>query len=183
MTTVEPGASEVFTQGLRARPRSIALRASRPAPTITLGLEVLVQLVIAAMTTRPWSSSTVGAVLEGDLDRVAAARAATVAAGAADGRPRLAALVVVVLGRRVGGREGLLDRLVAAVAHLLAGLGVELLHRLEEGLLGLAPAAPGPAGASGRRCWARRRRGRARAGRRRPGPARRARANMPCSRA
>ncbi len=57
MTTVEPGASEVFTQGLRARPRSTALRASRPAPTITLGLEVLVQLVIAAITTRPWSSS------------------------------------------------------------------------------------------------------------------------------
>ncbi len=57
MTTVEPGASEVFTQGLRSRPRSTALRASSPAPTITDGLEVLVQLVIAAITTRPWSSS------------------------------------------------------------------------------------------------------------------------------
>ena len=56
MTTVEPGASEVFTQGLRSRPRSTALRASRPAPTITEGFEVLVQLVIAAITTRPWSS-------------------------------------------------------------------------------------------------------------------------------
>ena len=57
MTTVEPGASEVFTHGLRARPRSTALRASRPAAIITLGFEVLVQLVIAAITTRPWSSS------------------------------------------------------------------------------------------------------------------------------
>ncbi len=57
MTTVEPGASEVFTQGLRVRPRSTALRASSPAPTITEGLEVLVQLVIAAITTRPLSSS------------------------------------------------------------------------------------------------------------------------------
>ena len=57
MTTVEPGASEVFTHGLRRSPRSTALRASRPAPIITEGLEVLVQLVIAAITTRPWSSS------------------------------------------------------------------------------------------------------------------------------
>ena len=57
MTTVEPGASEVFTHGFRVRPFSTALRASRPAPTMTLGLEVLVQLVIAAITTRPWSNS------------------------------------------------------------------------------------------------------------------------------
>ena len=39
--------------------RCTALRASSPAPIITEGLEVLVQLVIAAITTRPWSSSTV----------------------------------------------------------------------------------------------------------------------------
>ena len=71
MTTVEPGASEVFTQGLRCSPCWTALRASRPAPIITLGLEVLVQLVIAAMTTRPWSSSKLGPVVEGHLDRVA----------------------------------------------------------------------------------------------------------------
>jgi putative NIF3 family GTP cyclohydrolase 1 type 2 len=30
------------------------LRASNPAPSITPGLEVLVQLVMAAMTTEPW---------------------------------------------------------------------------------------------------------------------------------
>ena len=53
MTTLEPGASEVFTHGLRVKPRSRALRATRPAPTITSGLEVLVQDVIAAMTTAP----------------------------------------------------------------------------------------------------------------------------------
>src|ERR687888_299792 len=58
MTTLEPGASEVFTHGLAASPRSTALRASRPAASITDGLDVLVQLVIAAITTWPWSSST-----------------------------------------------------------------------------------------------------------------------------
>ena len=58
MTTVEPGASEVFTHGLLCRPRSTALRARSPAPIITDGLDVLVQLVIAAITTCPWSSWT-----------------------------------------------------------------------------------------------------------------------------
>src|SRR5215208_2061531 len=57
ITTFEPGASEVLTHGLTSRPRSTALRASRPAPIITEGLEVLVQEVMAAMTTCPWSSS------------------------------------------------------------------------------------------------------------------------------
>src|SRR5579875_1571497 len=44
-TTWLPGASEVFTQGLRVSPRSTALRASRPAPISTLGFDVLVQEV------------------------------------------------------------------------------------------------------------------------------------------
>src|SRR3954447_1188458 len=57
MTTFEPGASDVFTHGLRVSPRSTALRASRPAPTMTNGLDVLVHEVIAATTTAPWSSS------------------------------------------------------------------------------------------------------------------------------
>src|SRR5690606_30721053 len=57
VTTCEPGASEVFTHGLRVRPLSTALRASSAAPSITYGLEVLVQEVIAAITTAPWSSS------------------------------------------------------------------------------------------------------------------------------
>src|SRR5581483_1491742 len=52
-----PGASVVLTHGFTSRPLSTALRASRPAPIITDGLDVLVQLVMAAMTTWPWSSS------------------------------------------------------------------------------------------------------------------------------
>src|SRR3569833_4047269 len=58
MTTLEPGASEVFTHGLRDRPRSTAFLASSAAPIITDGLEVLVQEVIAAITTAPWSRSS-----------------------------------------------------------------------------------------------------------------------------
>src|SRR5262249_32819332 len=56
-TTWLPGASEVFTHGLAFRPFAAALRASRPAPIRTLGLEVLVQEVIAAITTSPWPRS------------------------------------------------------------------------------------------------------------------------------
>ncbi len=48
----------VFTHGLGGSPRSTARWATRPAATITWGLEVLVQLVMAATTTAP--SSTVG---------------------------------------------------------------------------------------------------------------------------
>ena len=56
-TTCEPGASEVFTHGLAFSPLAAALRASRPAAISTLGLEVLVQEVIAAITTSPWPRS------------------------------------------------------------------------------------------------------------------------------
>src|SRR5581483_6023533 len=58
-TTREPGASDVFTHGLVARPRSTAFLATSPAATITWGFDVLVQLVMAAMATWPWSSSNV----------------------------------------------------------------------------------------------------------------------------
>ena len=152
MTTVEPGASEVFTHGRRARPRSIALRASRPAPTITDGLEVLVQLVIAAITTRPWSSSTT--VPSSSVTSTASSLQRQSGRRRAPGHrgTRAVALEVVVLGRRVGGRERLLPGLVE-VAQLLGGLGVELLHRLEERLLRLRerhpvlrPFRPGDAG-------------------------------------
>jgi len=54
VTTFEPGASELFTQGLRFRPFSTAFFATSPAAIITLGLEVLVQEVMAAMTTAPF---------------------------------------------------------------------------------------------------------------------------------
>src|SRR3712207_8920073 len=57
MTTLDPGASVVFTHGLVARPRSTAFLASRAAPIITCGFEVLVQEVMAAITTWPWSTS------------------------------------------------------------------------------------------------------------------------------
>src|SRR5713101_1101354 len=56
-TTWEPGASEVLTHGFTVRPLATALRASRPAPTMTEGFDVLVQDVIAAITTSPWPRS------------------------------------------------------------------------------------------------------------------------------
>ena len=57
VTTFEPGAREVLTHGLTFRPFWTAFFASRPAASITDGFEVLVQLVIAAITTGPLSSS------------------------------------------------------------------------------------------------------------------------------
>src|SRR3954468_15569766 len=59
VTTFDPGARLVFTHGCRVRPRSNAFFASSPAPIITLGFEVLVQLVIAAITTEPLSSCAI----------------------------------------------------------------------------------------------------------------------------
>src|SRR5436189_3879508 len=53
VTTFEPGARLVFTHGCRLRPRWTAFRASRPAPIMTLGFDVFVQLVMAAITTAP----------------------------------------------------------------------------------------------------------------------------------
>ena len=53
MTTIEPGASEVFTHGGTVSPFSTAFLASNPAATSTDGFEVLVQLVMAAITTLP----------------------------------------------------------------------------------------------------------------------------------
>src|SRR5690606_40597370 len=54
---MEPGARVVLTHGLRVRPFSTAFLATRAAATMTYGLEVLVQEVIAATVTWPWSSS------------------------------------------------------------------------------------------------------------------------------
>src|SRR4030088_2206489 len=56
-TTCEPGASEVLTQGLTVNPLAFALRANSPAPIMTLGLDVLVHDVMAAITTSPWPRS------------------------------------------------------------------------------------------------------------------------------
>ena len=57
VTTLLPGARLGLTHGLIESPSSMALRASRPAATMTLGLLVLVQLVIAAITMSPCLSS------------------------------------------------------------------------------------------------------------------------------
>ena len=57
VTTFEPGARLVLTCGGTRSPRRTAFRASSPAPSITDGFEVLVQLVIAAITTEPCRSS------------------------------------------------------------------------------------------------------------------------------
>ena len=60
MTTREPGASEHFTFGFTFSPFSTAFFATRPAATITEGFEVLVQEVMAAITTEPcWSERPV----------------------------------------------------------------------------------------------------------------------------
>ncbi len=56
MTTFEPGARLALTQGCVVRPRSTAFLATRPAASITEGFDVLVQLVMAAMTTEPSST-------------------------------------------------------------------------------------------------------------------------------
>ena len=48
------GARLVLTQGFVCKPRSTAFLASRPAAISTAGLDVFVQLVMAAMTTEPW---------------------------------------------------------------------------------------------------------------------------------
>ena len=66
MTTFEPGARLALTQGLVRSPRSTAFLASRPAATITDGFDVLVQLVIAAITTEPL---VIGAAVDGVLVR------------------------------------------------------------------------------------------------------------------
>src|SRR6476469_5591903 len=53
VTTRDPGASEVLTVGPTDSPRAIAFRASSPAPTMTVGLDVFVHDVIAAIATDP----------------------------------------------------------------------------------------------------------------------------------
>jgi hypothetical protein len=53
VTTREPGANEFFTFGLTVRPFSTAFFASNPAASMTLGFEVFVHEVIAAINTSP----------------------------------------------------------------------------------------------------------------------------------
>ncbi|MCY1375886.1 hypothetical protein D9M69_633340 [compost metagenome] len=60
--------NEVLVHGCGRRPRETALRASSPAATSSLGLDVLVQLVIAASTTAP--SGSASPVVAGMADAV-----------------------------------------------------------------------------------------------------------------
>ena len=53
MTAREPGRERGLDRRADRRPRATAFRASSPAPTMTVGLEVLVQDVIAAIATEP----------------------------------------------------------------------------------------------------------------------------------
>src|SRR5438046_9079826 len=84
VTTFEPGARLVFTHGRTPSPRATALRARRPAASITEGFEVLVQLVIAAITTAPcprWPRSppiSIGTVLARSPSGVGAGGAAAI---------------------------------------------------------------------------------------------------------
>jgi hypothetical protein len=52
----EPGASEVLMCGATFSPASTAFFASSPAASSTLGFEVFVHEVIAAISTSPWPS-------------------------------------------------------------------------------------------------------------------------------
>ena len=56
VTTREPGARLVFTCGGTVRPFSTAFLATRPAASMTLGFDVFVHDVMAAIATAPWSS-------------------------------------------------------------------------------------------------------------------------------
>ena len=61
-----PGASDVLTVGADRSPRATAFRASSPAPTMTVGFEVFVHDVIAAIATEPGADRR---ALPADLDR------------------------------------------------------------------------------------------------------------------
>src|SRR5262245_43440341 len=56
VTTFDPGAKLVFTCPGTVRPRSAAFFATRPAAIITVGFEVFVHDVMAAITTEPCAS-------------------------------------------------------------------------------------------------------------------------------
>ncbi|MNQ98897.1 hypothetical protein D3C85_1146120 [compost metagenome] len=63
VTTRLPGASDVLMCGATFRPASTAFLASRPAASSTLGLEVFVQEVMAAISTSPLFTFTPSALV------------------------------------------------------------------------------------------------------------------------
>ena len=99
----------VFTHGLVARPFSTALRASRAAPSMTDGLEVLVQEVMPATTTAPWSRTNSPPSSRLDRDRLGGTALGAVGGGGATA-PASSSAKDSAAGSR--GREGLLDGLV-----------------------------------------------------------------------
>src|SRR6201996_1554401 len=89
MTTREPGASEVLTHGGTVRPFSTAFLARMPAAIITEGLDVLVQLVMAAMTMEPLSRYLSTSTLKRSLMEVVGPASCTPfeASGVSEGWP------------------------------------------------------------------------------------------------
>src|SRR5207249_3631156 len=73
VTTRDPGASDVFTHDFEESPASTAFFARRPAATITLGFEVFVHEVIAAITTDPSRTSFLASTLAGSGSGASAA--------------------------------------------------------------------------------------------------------------
>ena len=135
-----------MTHGLRSSPRSTAFLASSPAPIITDGFEVFVQLVIAAITTRPWSTSvsvpSSSVTVTGSATRSSVAAVAVAAArcpgSRAAGRARCR-------GPRPGGSEAGKDSAFASSTSLPSAFGralVELGQRLEERVLGVGQRDP-----------------------------------------
>ena len=58
VTTFDPGAKLVLTHSFDFSPSAFAFLATNPAATITVGFDVLVQLVIAAISTDPLEISS-----------------------------------------------------------------------------------------------------------------------------
>ena len=112
MTTFEPGARLVFTHGFRVRPFSTAFFATSPAPIITLGFDVLVQLVIAAMTTEPCSMAACGGAATAVPPPLPPAFSfATIIPGSACGEPLLRGLERHAILRALRTGQARLDRM------------------------------------------------------------------------
>src|SRR5690554_6856300 len=151
--TLEPGAKEVLTQGLRTSPSSLAFFATRPAATTLRGLDVLVQLVMAAMITAPSGISPLASSARAASSRSAPAmpRSCSAVVGSRrcglDGPARLrttldrsnsstrsySALVRALLHRpsclAYCSTRGHLLRLAAGQLQVIDGLAVDVEHR------------------------------------------------------
>ena len=122
-----------MTQGFDIRPRLRALRASRPAATSTAGFDVLVQLVIAAISTAPSATSN-------DLPP-AVATALPVAPGFFCARSSAILRVVPAIGLLGDAQRHAVLRTLGAREARLDGREVEL---EDVGVVGLAHAVGAP---------------------------------------